>query len=77
MKVTSYGDVRGQGPVRRSVEAAERDIDRDDAGCQAQGGYSDRRIAYIGADGYLYADEACEEPIWPSHGRSSGAVRAV
>jgi hypothetical protein len=73
---TSYGNVRGQSQVYATLAEAEADLARDQKGCRKQGGYSDRHIAYVGSDGYLYADDACEQVIWPSHGRSNGAVRA-
>jgi hypothetical protein len=73
---TSYGNVRGQSQVYATLAEAEADLARDGKGCRKQGGYSDRHIAYVGSDGYLYADDACEQVIWPSQGRSNGAVRA-
>lgn len=73
---TSYGSVRGQSKVYATLAEAERDLRQDRSGCHKQGGYSDRRIACVGSDGYLYSDEACATPIWPSHGRSNGAVRS-
>lgn len=73
---TSYGHVRGQSRRFRTLEAAERDLVSDQRGCEKQGGYSDRHIAYIGDDGYLYHDGECEMVVWPSHGRGCGAVRA-
>ena len=51
MQYTTYGSVRGQGPVRDSLEAALRDLENDGDGCAAQGGYSDRRVYAIDADG--------------------------
>jgi len=39
------GPVRGRCPhVHRSIEAAHRCAMRDQAGCAAQGGYSDRGV---------------------------------
>lgn len=77
MRYTTYGSVRGQGPVRDTEDAAERDLLRDRKGCRAQGGYSDRELAYIGEDGYLYLDEACENWIAGDGGATCGAARAI
>ena len=76
MRYTTYGDVRGQGPIRKTEAAAEADLIKDQKGCKSQGGYSDRSLCYIGDDGFLYRDSACTEVVWPSSGRSNGAVRA-
>jgi len=41
-------DVRGNcGHKHRTLEAAEKCNDRDQAGCARQGGYSDRGVVYI------------------------------
>lgn len=73
---TTYGDVRGQsGTLHRTREAAERALARDQQGCESQGGYSDREVCVVGDDGILYRDESCTDPVWPSHGRSCGAVQ--
>jgi hypothetical protein len=45
---TCWGSVRGNcGHYHKSIEAAEKCIARDDRGCAAQGGYSDRSIRVI------------------------------
>lgn len=72
---TTWGAVRGCcGIAYQSRAAAERAIARDAAGCRSQGGYSDRRVAAI-VGGRLYHDDAGTDPVWPSHGRGTGAVR--
>lgn len=73
---TTYGNVRGGcGHRHQTSEAAERCLARDQAGCRSQGGYSDRSVAVVGEDGYLYHDEACEDWIPGEGGRTSGAAR--
>jgi len=45
MNATCYGSVRGCcGHVHRSWDAAQRCVERDQRGCQSQGGYSDRHV---------------------------------
>lgn len=61
-----------QGPSRSSISEAQCDADDHNEGCASQGGYG--RATVVRRDG-----DRCEtlegEPIWPSHGRSCGAVR--
>lgn len=73
-KYTTWGPVRDRGPIRATEAEAEADLERDRSGCAAQGGYSDRQVYAIDEDGYLVDHDG--EPVWPSHGRSNGAVRA-
>ena len=57
---TTIGDVRGCcGHEHRSRDAAETCLRRDQRGCAAQGGYSDRLI-YRQTGGCLQEDD-CEE----------------
>lgn len=71
---TTYGSVRGQcGHKHRTIEAAARCLSSDQAGCRAQGGYSDRAVCAVDEGGYLADLEG--RTVWPPHGRSSGAVR--
>lgn len=73
---TTWGKVRGgSGRVHTTREAAERELEEDRRGCASQRGYSDRSVCVVGVDGILYHDEHCREPVWPSSGRSNGAVR--
>lgn len=75
-KYTTYGPVRGLGPIRTSIDAAQRDLKNDQYGCyRGCGGYSDRRVYAIDADGYLVDDFG--RFVYPSHGKSMGAVRAI
>ncbi len=73
-RFTTYGHVRGQGPVRTTQDEAFRDLALDRHGCVMQGGYSDRDVVRITDTGRL--ETLTGEPVWPSHGRSTGAVRA-
>lgn len=52
-KYTTWGPCRGMGPIRKTRQAAEQDAERDGAGCNQQGGYSDRYVYAIDADGFL------------------------
>lgn len=48
MLYTTWGPVRGGcGHAHRSIEAAERCLEKDQRGCASQGGYSDRSIRRI------------------------------
>lgn len=78
MKFTTYGDVRGQGKVFDTQHAAENSLAADQRGCAKQGGYSDRQVVAIDEDGYLrqIEDGKAAGYIWPSWGKSSGAVKA-
>tara|TARA_R110000824_G_scaffold210748_2_gene396616 strand:+ start:89 stop:298 length:210 start_codon:yes stop_codon:yes gene_type:complete len=45
---TTKGDVRGYcGHEHRSIETAAKCVKRDMAGCQSQGGYSDRSVIRV------------------------------
>lgn len=59
------------GPVRDSVEAAERDAQRHNDGCAAQGGYGSA-IVVANDDGRLVTLDG--EYVWPPHGRTTGAA---
>lgn len=61
-----------QGPVRTTIADAQKDADAHDAHHRAQGGFA--RAAVVTRDGDRCAT-LTGEPVWPSHGRSSGAVR--
>ena len=53
---TTQGNVRGCcGHKHRTIEAAKRCADRDQAGCASQGGYSDRSV--VRYDGSELSDE--------------------
>lgn len=73
---TTHGSVRGCcGHRHKTVEAAEACITRDGNGCRRAGGYTDRVVAEIDCDGYLYyPGTACWIP--GPGGRSCGAARA-
>lgn len=72
-RYTTYGPVRGMGPIRDEEIEAQADLMEDRDGCASQGGYSDRMVYEIDKDGYLMDDDG--NPVWPPHGRSTGAVR--
>jgi len=72
-KFTTWGDVRGQGPVYDNAEAADRSLVRDQKACGARGGYSDREVYSIDDEGFL-RDEL-GHVVYPASGRSHGAVR--
>ena len=72
---TTWGDVRGgSGVLHRSRATAEAALEKDRRACRRVGGYSDREVAVV-IDGRLYRDDAGRDPVWPSHGRSTGAAR--
>ena len=73
-----HGSVRGGcGCLHRTIEAAEKCLARDQAGCKKARGYSDRTIVVVGDDGYLYMDQRCQEWVPGVGGRSCGAARFV
>lgn len=48
---TTSGSTRGScGHHHQSLETAARCLARDQAGCESQGGYSDRRIVAVNRD---------------------------
>lgn len=61
-----------QGPVRTTVAAAQADADEHDAYHRAQGGFARATVVTRDGDRCATLDG---EPVWPSHGRSSGALR--
>lgn len=72
----TWGDVRGMGEIRDTRQEADRDLMEDRTTCYAQGGYSDRAVYQVDADGYLFREVGGEGAyVWPSSGRSTGAVR--
>ena len=78
MRYTTYGSVRGMGPIRETEREAERDLEIDRRSCHRQGGDSDRHVCYVGDDGYLYYlyhDTDCNSWVIGPGGRSCGGVR--
>lgn len=75
MRYVSWGSVRGFGPIRDSEAEAKADVRRDDAGCAAQGGYSDRQVYAIDEEGYLYREPYGVRLYAYPYGRSHGALR--
>ena len=78
MTFTTYGPIRGCcGHRHKTRDAAERCRQQDQNGCASQstGGYTDRDVAVIGDDGFLYYDEECTDWV-PSRGQKSlGAAK--
>jgi hypothetical protein len=71
---TTAGSVRGQcGHLHETTTLADRCLARDRAGCAIQGGYSDRQIARIDAEGFLYDLDG--EWIAADGGPTNGAMR--
>ncbi len=68
----TWGSVRGEGPTRATEEQAERDARADAHGCRRQGGYSDRQVYGVDADGWARTSEGGY--VWP-HGRTSRALQ--
>jgi len=60
----TYGSVRGYGPLRATQSEAERDLDDDITGCRGQGGYSDREVVAVDADGCCWEDDDGEIGAW-------------
>lgn len=74
---TCIGDTRGQCGVKHATRReAEKCCESDRRGCARQGGYSDRQVAEIGDDGYLYEDIVADRWIAGIGGRTSGAARS-
>jgi len=72
---TTWGSVRGQGPVRSALSQANEDLTDDRRACESLGGYSDRVVVVVDEDGFLHHEDGAY--VWPSHGRANGAVRAA
>lgn len=75
LRYTTYGSVRGMGPLRDDADDADQDLRRDAAGCRMQGGYSDRGVCYVDRDGWLYHDPGCQDWVAGPGGPSCGGVR--
>lgn len=65
---TTYGGTRGGcGHLHRTKKAALRCLHRDCAGCESQGGYSDRCLLHSDAEGYFCDSDGAEYyPYGPS-----------
>lgn len=73
---TCHGLTRGDcGRLHRTRDSAEKCISRDHRAVRGGGRYSDRRVAIVGTDGYLYCEEDCAEWIPAAAGRQHGAAR--
>lgn len=60
IRYSTYGSVRGFGPLRDSRKSAEGDLTHDRIACRRRGGYSDRQLVEISGDGYAYHDLASD-----------------
>lgn len=73
----TYGITRGYGPLRTDRKLAEHDLQSDQTGCRASGGYSDRRLVAVDSAGICWLLESGEIWTWAPRqgGRTSGAAR--
>ena len=70
---TTWGSVRGMGPVRKTLAKADHDLAADQEGCASQRGYSDREVYAIDDEGYV-VDTVTGANVYP-HGRTSSALK--
>lgn len=70
---TTWGSVRGMGPVRETLEEAQTDLELDQQGCEEQRGYSDRDVYAIDHEGYVVHPETGDN-VYP-YGRTSAALK--
>jgi hypothetical protein len=62
-RYTTWGPVRGDcGHAHTMPMAAERCIERDRAGCEYQGGYSDRHVRVISDESELASYDTTRGP---------------
>jgi hypothetical protein len=64
-----------QGQPHKRIKGAMRDALLHNDGCAYQGGYGSAIVVTRDSDGFLVTLEG--KLIWPSHGRSNGAVRWI
>ena len=69
---TTWGSVRGMGPVRQTLAEADYDLAADQEGCASQRGYSDREVYSIDNEGYVV--DMIGANVYP-HGRTNSALR--
>ena len=72
-KWATWGSVRGLGPVRSLIGSAIEDLERDRIDCRSQGGYSDRELYAVDADGYVI-DPDTGANVYP-YGRTHHALK--
>lgn len=65
------------GPVRDTVEAAEKDAARHNRGCAKQGGYGSAEVVTRDPEAPSRLVDLRGKSVWPPHGRSCGAARWV
>lgn len=63
------------GRVRSTEEAAYRDVDSHNRGCEKQGGYGSAIVVKRDPDAEDRCVNLAGQPVWPPHGRSCGSVR--
>lgn len=63
------------GPIRATPEAAEADAGRHDAGCEQQGGYGSTIIVTEDPECPGRLVDLDGVPVWPPHGRATGAAQ--
>lgn len=61
------------GPPRTTIDAAQHDADDHNGGCRKQGGYG--RAIVVMDDGEGRCTDLSGRYVWPTYGRSCGAVR--
>jgi hypothetical protein len=74
---TCFGRVRGQCGIKHETRRqAERCCQSDHEDCRGDSGYSDRHVAEIGDDGYLYEEIETDQWIAADGGASHGAEKS-
>lgn len=63
------------GRARSSVELAERDAEKHNAGCSKQGGYGSAIVVQRDPESEGRCVDLKGQPVWPPHGQSTGSVR--
>lgn len=71
---TTWGSVRGMGPVRMTRAEAEADLAHDAKGCSKHGGYSDREVYAIDGDRYVVDADDHKSNVYP-YGPTGAALR--
>lgn len=61
---TTYGPLRGRGPIRKSRKEALLDLQRHSEECRRAGRYSDRTVVWLDKNGYIYDNDTWE---WCPH----------
>lgn len=62
------------GPVRSTLDAADRDADLHNSGCAEQGGYGSAIVVMRDPDVPSRLVDLDGNTVWPPHGRSCGSA---